>query len=309
MTGEIKESQAYVNYLTKYPHAQSSSSTLKHGMGKGLLRIDLDEALEYAKMVNMEEIQHQEKECRSEIVLERQVNKEVDEGYQHLKVKLKAKDQPSPEAHLFLNLKRQGKESKEQAILEEIKKKAQGEGSGATADHSSSSNDSSESANDAKTGSERDSDHDESDNNSKHGDEIDKSDSDEEKFVIKPHGKEPKQPLKEIPLPSPSVTTTSAEDFTRYVNDPNEVQMSELLNELLYTEATIVTVSPILKIIHETQEQVTTTPPATPTTKTKNKRAKTLVEKIIKKKNDWKKAVMQRLTNLEQRNHVEIIEE
>ncbi|GKF12019.1 hypothetical protein Tco_0049945, partial [Tanacetum coccineum] len=86
-----------------------------------------------------------------------QVNKEVDEGYQHLKVKLKAKDQPSPEAHLFLNLKRQGKESKEQSILEEIMKKAQGKGSGATADHSSSSNDSSESPDDAKTGSERDS--------------------------------------------------------------------------------------------------------------------------------------------------------
>ncbi|GKE97501.1 hypothetical protein Tco_0020852 [Tanacetum coccineum] len=72
----------------------------------------------------------------------------------------------------------QGKESKEQAILEEIKKKAQGEGSGATADHSSSSNDSPESANDAKTGSERDSDHDKSDNDSKHRNEIDKSDSD-----------------------------------------------------------------------------------------------------------------------------------
>ncbi|GJX99047.1 hypothetical protein Tco_0356066 [Tanacetum coccineum] len=84
MTGEIKESQAYVNYLTKYPHAQSSSSTPKHGMGKGLMRRgdvptpkkkkdvipirqrtiifadnvfpDLDEALEYAKMVNKEEI-------------------------------------------------------------------------------------------------------------------------------------------------------------------------------------------------------------------------------------------------------------
>nr|GFC90077.1 hypothetical protein [Tanacetum cinerariifolium] len=59
-----------------------------------------------------------------EIVLERQVNKEVAKGYQHLKIKLKAKEQPSPEAQLLLNLKIQSKESKKQSILEEIQRKA-----------------------------------------------------------------------------------------------------------------------------------------------------------------------------------------
>nr|GEZ25113.1 hypothetical protein [Tanacetum cinerariifolium] len=38
MSREIKESQAYVNYLTKYTHVQSGSSTLRKGMGKGLMR-------------------------------------------------------------------------------------------------------------------------------------------------------------------------------------------------------------------------------------------------------------------------------
>ncbi|GJU31894.1 hypothetical protein Tco_1175483 [Tanacetum coccineum] len=68
-------------------------------------------------------------------------------------------------------------------------------------------------------------------------------------------------------------------------------------------------VSLISETILKTQEQDTSTPPATPPTNTKKKRAKTLVEKKIKKKNDWKKAVMQRLSNLEQKNHAKIIEE
>nr|GEX04416.1 hypothetical protein [Tanacetum cinerariifolium] len=189
---------------------------------------------------------------------EKQINKEVDkveEGYQHLKVKLKAKEQLSPDAQLLLNLRRQNKESKKQSILEDIKRKKQGE----------------------------DSDHDESDNDSKNGDKSDKSNFDEERtksdksdkdfddaddqtqdFVINTRDKKPKKPSKTIPTP---------------------------------------------KTIHETYEQDTSTPLATPPTKTKNKQAKTLMEKEIKKKTDLKKAVMQRLTNLDQNNHADIIKE
>ncbi|GJQ91002.1 hypothetical protein Tco_0002141 [Tanacetum coccineum] len=77
-----------------------------------------NEALKYAKIVNMEENQQRETERRSKqrharIMLERQVNKEVDEGYQHLKVKLKDMEQPSPEAQLLLNLKRQIKNDRD----------------------------------------------------------------------------------------------------------------------------------------------------------------------------------------------------
>ncbi|GJT51939.1 hypothetical protein Tco_0978096 [Tanacetum coccineum] len=224
------------------PKAIISSSTLRHGMGKGLMRRsdiptlkkkkddvprhlrsitaadnllqNLDEALKYAKMVSMEETQNQEKERRSKhrhvrIVLEKQVNKEVNEGYQHLKVKLKAKEQPSPYAQLLLNLRLQNKKSNKQEILEEIKRKDTGEGSGAAPEspnHSNSSDDSSESANDDTTASERESYHDTSDNNSENG---------EDNFVINPHDKELEQPPKELPPLSPSVTTTSAEDYTR----------------------------------------------------------------------------------------------
>ncbi|GKC29973.1 hypothetical protein Tco_1037267 [Tanacetum coccineum] len=105
MSREIKELDAYMNYLTEYPHAQSCISTLRKGQYPY-------EAFKYAKLVNVEENQQRETERRSKqrharIVLERQVNKEVDEGYQHLKVKLKDMEQPSPEAQLLLNLKRQ----------------------------------------------------------------------------------------------------------------------------------------------------------------------------------------------------------
>ncbi|GKC75224.1 hypothetical protein Tco_1125998 [Tanacetum coccineum] len=77
MSEEIKESQAYVNYLNKYPHGQSDDDNLLK---------DPDEALEYEKMVSMEETQNQEKERQSKhrharIMLEKQINKEVDKGY------------------------------------------------------------------------------------------------------------------------------------------------------------------------------------------------------------------------------------
>ncbi|GJX15728.1 hypothetical protein Tco_0216560 [Tanacetum coccineum] len=72
------------------------------------------------------------------------------------------------------------------------------------------------------------------------------------------------------------------------------------------------TVTPVLETIQETQENptenVTETPPATPPTRTKKKRAKTLLKKAIKTIN-WKKAVIQRLTNLKQGNHTESIKE
>nr|GFA94949.1 hypothetical protein [Tanacetum cinerariifolium] len=56
-----------------------------------------------------------------------------------------------------------------------------------------------------------------------------------------------------------------------YLNEPPEIQMIELLNEPVYTEATTITIAPILKTILK-EKEVTFTPPATPPTKTKAKR-------------------------------------
>ncbi|GKG07894.1 hypothetical protein Tco_0333726, partial [Tanacetum coccineum] len=120
---------------------------------------DLDEAFEYAKQVSIEETEQRELKRRTKrrharIMLERQVNKE-----------------------------KQGKESKKQAILEEIKRTNIGEGSSAAPEslgHSSSFYDSSESATDDKTESKSTSDHDESNNDFKNEDENDKSTSNEE---------------------------------------------------------------------------------------------------------------------------------
>ncbi|GKF49319.1 hypothetical protein Tco_0142570, partial [Tanacetum coccineum] len=122
-----------------------------------------------------------------------------------------------------------------------------------------------------KTESERDSDHDESDNDSEHGDASDKSASDQESvesdksdkdfnnndarpedFMIKPHDKEPEQPLKELPLPSPSVTTALAEDYTRYLNDPKE----RLTNLEKRNHADIIEESVQANVLNEVRNQL-----------------------------------------------------
>ncbi|GKA69570.1 hypothetical protein Tco_0775634 [Tanacetum coccineum] len=146
------------------------------------------------------------------------------------------------------------RESKKQSILEEIKRKAPGEGLGG-APESLDHNESDKSDNAIESAEFE-------------NDESDKDIDDDEnriiEFVIKPNNKKPEQTRTKPQLQSPNVTTTLAEDFTRYLNDPNEVQISELVNEPLYTKATTMTVNPVLETIHEMQEHpaenVTTTP-------------------------------------------------
>nr|GEY04995.1 hypothetical protein [Tanacetum cinerariifolium] len=65
--------------------------------------------------------------------------------------------------------------------------------------------------------------------------------------------------------------------------------MIDLLTEPVYIESTTMMVAPLLETIHETQKdihvnQVIETPPATPPTKTKKKREKTLLKKAIQKR-------------------------
>ncbi|GKA14050.1 hypothetical protein Tco_0693696 [Tanacetum coccineum] len=318
MSQEIKESNAYMNYLAKYPHAESGTSTPKKGMGKGYMRKcdmevnaptpqnkkdtiprcsrtitiannlleDQNQALDYAKLVNEEENQQREKEQRrkqrhNEIVFEKQVNKEVDDGYKHLK--------------------------------------ATGEGLGASLesqDHSDSDN--YVSTDDDKTQSDKDFDlRDDIDKSDNEDESVDSDNDDSDKdfdddkdhaadFVIHPHDKEPVQTPKETQFNSTSVITTLTDDVSQYLVDPTEIQMTEVLNEQLYTESTTMTVTHLLETIQESQEEnpaknVTETPPATTPTKTKKKQEKTLLQKGIKKKNDWKMAVKKRLDDHEQR--------
>ncbi|GKC91585.1 hypothetical protein Tco_1152234 [Tanacetum coccineum] len=149
MSREIKESDAYLNYLAKYLNAQSGSLTLGRGQ-------DPDQALELAASINLEENQQRDRERRS-----------------------KAKHATL----LLLNFKRGAKESKGQRILEEFRKTL-GEGSGAapnSLNHSDSSDNSIwESIDDDKTESDKDFDHrddnDDSNKDSDHGDGNDYSD-------------------------------------------------------------------------------------------------------------------------------------
>ncbi|GJY04727.1 hypothetical protein Tco_0370667 [Tanacetum coccineum] len=218
MSSEIKESKAYMNYVTKYTQAQT---TPKHGMGKGLMR-------------------------KGDVPTSK---KKKDAIPRHKRLITVDDNVLSDPEDALEYAKKVRKESKKQAILEEIKRKDTGEGLGASLkypDHSSSSDDSSESASGDKTESERDSNHDKSHNDYEIGDESDKFTYDEEHiesdesdkdsdivddqtkdFVIKLHDKEPKQPPNALPTPSPSVTTTSAKDYTTYLNDPRDDKEQE----------------------------------------------------------------------------------
>ncbi|GJU77433.1 hypothetical protein Tco_1274503 [Tanacetum coccineum] len=287
MSREVKESDAYLYYLAKYSHAQFGAPTL--GRGK---------------------------------VLEKDVNKQVDEVYDAwMKLKLKAQKHVSHDAQLLLNLKKGYKGSKRQHIIKEIRK-APEEGSGAiqdSQDHSDSSNESIwNSTNDDKIESEKDSNNGDESDNSDHGDENDDSDKDSDAgedqttdFGIFVHDKEQVQTQPELQPHSPSATITSHEDVSWYLNDPSEVEMTELLNKPMYTESTTLTVVPLLNTIHDTQEdnhvdQVTESPPAATTTitlptKTNKKQAKNLLKKAIQRQNDSKKAIMQRLEEHEQK--------
>nr|GFA72023.1 hypothetical protein [Tanacetum cinerariifolium] len=157
-------------------------------------------------------------------------------------------------------------------------------------DNSSSFEDSSESTNDDKTESERELENEvgDVDTDSEQGDKSDKSSFDEETDKYSDNG---------------------IADVSMYLNEPPEIQMTGLLYEPVYNEATTIMVAPILETIHEEEEQVTSTPPATPPTKTKAKQARTLLKRQSRRKNDWKKVVTQRLANMEQKTYDDIIEE
>ncbi|GKD02771.1 hypothetical protein Tco_1177745 [Tanacetum coccineum] len=194
--------------------------------------------------------------------------KEVDKAYDaQLKLKLKAQKQRSPVAQSLLDLKRGHKESKKEHILEEIRK-APTEGSGTAPDspyHSDSSDNSIWDSNgNDKTKSDKDSDH---------GDDNDDSD-------------------KDFDVGEDQTTGFSIlEYYSRFLNEPSKVEMSDLLNEPVYTETQTLIAVPLLESIPEVQEQalvdqVIDSPPAatitiTPPTKLKKKQAKKLLKKAI----------------------------
>ncbi|GJT06556.1 hypothetical protein Tco_0841018 [Tanacetum coccineum] len=55
--------------------------------------------------------------------------------------------------------------------------------------------------------------------------------------------KKPVQPQPELQPHNPNITTTSQEDYNRFLNEPTEVEMSDLLNEPTYTETQTLTMA------------------------------------------------------------------
>ncbi|GKF57464.1 hypothetical protein Tco_0171001, partial [Tanacetum coccineum] len=118
------------------------------------------------------------------------------------------------------------------------------------------------STNDDKTKSDKDCDHgDDSDKSYNEDESVDYDNDDSDKdfddyedqttgFEICAHDKEPEQTQREPQSYSPSVTITSHEDVSRYLIDPPKVQMTELLNEPMYTETTTLAVVPLFDTIH-----------------------------------------------------------
>ncbi|GJQ99209.1 hypothetical protein Tco_0522194 [Tanacetum coccineum] len=231
LSDDIKASADYVNYLTKVSCVSQSGRTWEKRRGT----------------LN-----------KSQTVLNREVNKEVDEGFkEQMKLKFKAVEQITPDAQLLLDLKKGSRASIEAHILKQIPKDP-GEGSSKVPDTPDHNN---------QAGSFR----------------IHVHDKEQEQCIIQPH--------------SPSVTISSHEDVSRYLNENPENVQDDI-----------------------SAADLTSSPPATtthaPVTKSQQKRAKQLLKKARQTKNDSTKAIMQNLADHEQMinalaqvDHDEVIEE
>nr|GEU54750.1 hypothetical protein [Tanacetum cinerariifolium] len=178
------------------------------------------------------------------------------------------------------------KESKKQMILYKIKK-ALGEGSGAepdSPDHSDSSDNSIwDSTDDDKTESEEDYDHE---------DESNKYDQ-EDKSVATDNKDDDNDSEKDSNAEEDQI------DVSRYLNDPPNIEITELLNEPMYTDTTTLAVVPLLDTIHETKEddfanKVENSTPA-------NTSKKTIMQRVEEHE--------QKLNAHEQMNHAEAIQD
>ncbi|GJX12748.1 hypothetical protein Tco_0204506, partial [Tanacetum coccineum] len=204
---EIKESDVYVNYLAKYPHAQSGTPTHGRGQGNGYMRKG-DMEINIPKPKKQKDAVPRRSRT---ITFADNMLEDPEQALDYAKlVKLKAQKQASPEAQLLLNLKKQTKESKKQRILEEIRKAPK---------KNSTDDDKTESERDSDNGDDNDKSNNEDESVDSENDDSDKDSNDDDdqaaNFVIRLHEKEPKQPQKEPQLHSPSFTTTSSEDISR----------------------------------------------------------------------------------------------
>ncbi|GJW24916.1 hypothetical protein Tco_0038727 [Tanacetum coccineum] len=122
----------------------------------------------------------------------------------------------------------------------------------------------------------------ESDNDYDNGDNDDQTDQ----FGVLIHGNEQAQPKPQHH--SPSVTTTSQEDVSRYFNESPEVEMTYLLNEPMYTKTQTLMVVPLINTIPEVQEETTNdqlmkSSPAITTKTPLTKLHKIQVKKLLRK--------------------------
>ncbi|GJU20329.1 hypothetical protein Tco_1153671 [Tanacetum coccineum] len=262
LSKEIKESIDYINYLAKSRNAQSGAPTLGSGQVANNLMEDPDHVVHLVMLVSLEENKQRGKERRSKARhAALVVDKEVNK-----EVDIAYNDQ------LKLKLKAQEQVSPEAQLLLNLKKGAK---------------------------------------------------ASREAIILKQILKGPREGSSAIP-DSPDHRDNDDDfnkdfDFgkdqteevvSRYLNETLKVEMTNLMHEPIYTKTQTLMVVPLLDTILKVHEeplinQVIDSPPATTInttpTKSKKKRAKTLVKKVIQQKNDSKKAIMQKLEEDEQK--------
>nr|GEV20345.1 hypothetical protein [Tanacetum cinerariifolium] len=188
----------------------------------------------------------------------------------------------TPDAQLLLKLKKGANESKRERILKEIRK-ALREGSGATPDSPNHSNSFSNS--------------------------IWYSNDDDKTKSVKILIMEMTMMILTKTLMLEKIR--QQEDYNRLLNESLDVEMSDLLNEPMYIKTQKLIVVPLLESISEVQEQdlvdqvmgssLAATTTITPPTKSTHKRAKKLLKKAIRRKNDSNKVIMQKLEEYEKK--------
>ncbi|GJR60499.1 hypothetical protein Tco_1502661 [Tanacetum coccineum] len=220
-------------------NAQSSVATLGKGRGKGYMSRDPNQALELDVLVSLEEHRKREEECRTKarhaaLVLDKEVNKEVNEGFrEQMKLKLKVVEQITPDVQLLLDLKKDTQACRDP--------------------HSDSSDSFSwETSDDEKTDS----------------DDYDTGDDQAGSFGILVHDKEQEQPI--VQPHSPSVTVSSHEDVSRYLNENPERVLMDIMSGPVYTETQTTSLVPIQEGNPKVQDDppvntVMSSPPATTT--------------------------------------------
>ncbi|GKC49121.1 hypothetical protein Tco_1071866, partial [Tanacetum coccineum] len=202
------------------------------------------EAVELAKSISIEEQILQQREIMTQLKIEKQVRKDVEEGYVAERgLKMKGVPTEDPTVQSLLALRKGSKESRREHVRKEVQA-GRGERLSVAQEENYEFKDISESDSDAirsyswsdtNKDDEQD-DTEDSDMDIFDDDDDDKRDEDDAtRFGVFIYNKS--QELPKFTSFSSIVTCSSMEDFTNLLNDPHVHELSNLLSKPVYTDA------------------------------------------------------------------------